>query len=318
MNLLFYKRNLKRYVLQTIPKNKETFLDALKYKLKFILRLAALTFEFYFLKRIYIPYIEVAITTRCSLKCKYCANYINTVEEKYQHSLTSDEFKTYLDNLLCNVSKLDFLKIFGGEPLLNKDLDKILQIALDNKKISVVWLTTSGTIDISDNLISIMKRYPGKIYVNISNYTLNKDLAPRLKTQAILYKCKQNGILTKLDESGALWNKTSEIKYHSRSPQANRNYFLKCKIHCIHILNGKLYPCPKAAIFDLRNIYNTMLPDEFSDMQIIKDKEYIDLSAPVEKEQLIKFYSNADYLACNFCSQVEDEKKEKVIPAIQE
>ncbi|MDR1952459.1 MAG: radical SAM protein [Elusimicrobiota bacterium] len=316
MNELFYKRNLRKYALHSLQKEywteryKKTPLNILK----FILRVARLKLEFYFFKRIYIPYIEIAITTRCSLKCKYCSNYINTVEEKYQHSLTFEEFKTYIDNLLCNVSKLHALKIFGGEPLLNKDLGKILQNVLDNKKISFVYLTTNGTIDISENLISIMKRYPKKIYVDVSNYTLNKDLAPRLKTIDILNKCKQNNILTVFNESG-MWTKTSAIKCYNRSHKEIRDYFLKCKLTCIHILKGKLYPCPKAAIFDLRNLYNTT-PSPHS--HIVKDKEYIDLSVPVKREQLIKFYSNDYYLACDFCSIIEDDKKDKIIPAIQE
>jgi hypothetical protein len=46
--------------------------------------------------------------------------------------------------------------------------------------------------------------------------------------------------------------------------------------------------------------------------------EKIDLSSPVKKENLVKFYSNSDYLACGFCSIIEDDLKKKVIPAIQE
>jgi organic radical activating enzyme len=289
--------------------------------LRFILSIARLKFEFYFLDNLYLPYIEIAITTRCTLKCKHCSSYINTIEEKDLYSLTFEEFKRQIDNLLANVKKLHVLKVFGGEPLLNQDLDKILRYSLANKKISNVILTTNGTMDISDKLISIMKEHRKKMYVNLSNYTSNKELSPRLKTIELLNKCKENSIATIFDEN-LLWRETSEIKYSGRTPKEIRKYFFKCTKRCLHIKKWTLYPCPWAAMYDFKNLY---LPS----LQIVKNWsawtkagggtiEKIDLSNPVKKETLVRFYSNSDYLACGFCSIIEDNLKKRVIPAIQE
>jgi MoaA/NifB/PqqE/SkfB family radical SAM enzyme len=253
MNQLFYKRKIwgKRYAKTAV------------HILKFILRVARLKFEFYFLNNLYLPYIEIAITTRCTLKCKHCANYINTVEEKEHYSLTFEEFKKQIDNLLANVKRLHTLKVFGGEPLLNKDLDKILSYSLTNKKISNVVLTSNGTMDIPDNLISIMKEHPKKMCVNLSNYTSNKELLPRLKTKELLDKCRKNSISTSFGEY-LLWRETSKIKYSGRSPKEIRKYFFNCIQNCTHVINGKLYPCPQAAMYDFKNLYSPSL-------QIVKD-----------------------------------------------
>jgi organic radical activating enzyme len=321
MNQLFYKRCLRIYALHSLQGKNwgKRYAKTAVHILRFILRIARLKFEFYFLGNIYLPYIEIVITTRCTLKCKYCSNYINTIEEKDHYSLTFEEFKRQLDNLLANVKKLHVLKIFGGEPLLDKDLDKILRYSLANKKISNVVLTTNGTMDISDKLISIMKEYPEKMCVNLSNYTSNKELSSRLKTIELFNKCKENSISAIFDED-LLWTETSEIKYTGRSPKEIREYFLNCILTCIHVINGKLYPCPKAGIYDLQNLYLPSLP-------IINDWkawtregaiEKVDLSNPVKKGTLVRFYSNSDYLACGFCSIIEDALKKKVIPAIQE
>jgi organic radical activating enzyme len=286
---------------------------AFKSARKFFAKTAAvyrLLSDFYREGKIRIPYIEIAITTLCSLKCKHCANYINTLSPTEHFSISFEDYKKHLDNFLCGVEQIRVLKILGGEPLLNKDLEKILEYSQSKEKISSVLLTTNGTIAM-DDLIPLFKRYP-KLSVFVSNYTANKDLLPRLKTDEIVGKLSENNISVISPEG--LWDETSPIEFFNRSKKENRNFYLQCRHSCIHILKGKLYPCPKAAMLDFKNVYEEYNPQK---IKIIEGREYIDLNVPATKEKLIAFFSNADYEACNYCNFVED-RKTKVLAAIQE
>ena len=311
MNKLFFKRVIRTYCKEIV--NDKSYTGIFKSMTKFSAKVAAtyrLLRNFYTEGKIYLPYLEIAITTFCSLKCKHCANYINTLTPQEHFSISFEDFQKHLDNFLCAVEQVRVLKILGGEPLLNKDLEKILEYCAKQEKICSVLLTTNGTIE-TDALIPLFKRYP-KLSVFVSNYSANKDLAPRLKTDEIVQKLIDNNIPVVSPE--IMWDDTSPIQFFNRNKKENRDFYLQCRHSCIHILKGKLYPCPKAAMFDFKNVYEKYNPQK---SKIVEGKEYIDLSVPADKEKLITFFSNADYEACNYCNFIED-RKTRVLAAIQE
>jgi organic radical activating enzyme len=263
---------------------------------------------YFLLKEIHLFYIEVLVTTRCSLKCKHCCGYIPLVENKNQQTISFEEYKFYLDNLLQNVKTIRYFRILGGEPLLNKEIDKILLYTLEQKKIRAVLLVTNGTIPITENVVSVLKRFPQKVTVDISNYSANKELQFRLKHNEIVATCKKNNIKVNLPES-LFWAQTSSIEYHNRSQRGNKKYYLSCASICvgIHKLGDTagIFPCIKAGIFKLRGI---------GDQQ--EGKDYLSLSNPIEKKEFVRFYRNADFNACKYCNYNEDIKT-SVIPGIQ-
>jgi hypothetical protein len=267
------------------------------------------------LKKVYIPHVGISITTRCTLKCKHCDHYIPVIEEEYHEMLTFEAYKTILDNLLINVEQLFNLRIYGGEPLLNKDLAKILSYSLEHPKTGYVELVTNGTLDISDEITAILKRFPQKSIVYVSNYTANTALRPRLKTEKIVKKLVAEGIAVSC-RSDLQWGITAPIKRYYRSREANRRYFMECLklTHCLHIRDGKLFVCPRAGTFSLRDLYRRFFPPA---PELQENKEYIDLSQPVEKRQFFELFGNDFFNACDYCNNVLEVKGEKVVPALQ-
>ncbi|MDR2860304.1 MAG: radical SAM protein [Elusimicrobiota bacterium] len=255
-----------------------------------------------------IPYVEVAVTTRCTLKCKDCANYIPDIKDDKHYIMTFDEYKLYLDNLLANIKKVHKLVLLGGEPLLNKDLDKILKYSLEHPKIRKVKLVTNGTMDIPENLILIIKKYTkplfSKIRVFISNYSINKEISGRLKIDEISAKLKSFGISASTMKT-TTWYPVSPIKTHNRADKENRKYFLICPFQCVSITSKYLFVCPRAGFFKLYDICNQQ-----------EGKEYFDLSKPLTQRDFLNFYSNTDFKACDYCNMIEDVKH-SIMPALQ-
>jgi lipopolysaccharide biosynthesis glycosyltransferase len=303
----FWAKTTARYSIYSCNRGKNLLTvqkNLIKTLLLFFLKFIILTFKSLFFKHIYIPYLEICITTKCSLNCKDCANYIPKINKTNPKEISLENFKKYIDNLL-SYKKLNLyiLNILGGEPLLHKDIAEIVLYALKQERIAKVFLTTNGTMQFKDDLISIMEKYRDKILIRLSNYTKNKELTGRLKNREISDKLKKAKIYYETVQD-FYWIRVSPIKDYNRSAEQNKIYFKRCFPACLHILDGKLFLCPQSAAFDV--------------LGICQSNNSISLNKSVHKESWINFLKTNYLASCNYCNFPDDKLKEKIIPAIQE
>jgi organic radical activating enzyme len=254
-------------------------------------------------------YLEIVTTTRCTLKCKHCIGDIPEIKKDEQYSMTFEEYKEYLDSLLKNLRSLKLVRILGGEPLLNKEIDRIIEYTLEQPKIKQVYLVTNATIVLSDEVIKALKKYPRKSTVDISNYSANKELLSRLKIEEIIAICKQHNINVNCPES-YLWNPITPVKYHERSIKENRKYYRNCASLCVGMHKtpdggAAVFPCLRAGTLFLRRIGRQT-----------EKKDYFKLDGNLQKKDILRFHLNEDFDACKYCNFLED-KKEQVLPAMQ-
>jgi organic radical activating enzyme len=253
-------------------------------------------------------YLEIVTTTRCTLKCRHCIGDIPEVKKDEQYSMSFLEYKSYLDTLLKNINSLKLVRILGGEPLLNKDIAKIIDYTLEQSKIKQVYLVTNATIMLSYEIIDVLTKYPKKATVDISNYSANKDVLPKLQIEEIIAKCKQNKITVNCPES-YLWNPISPVKYHERSVKENKRYYRTCASLCVGMHktpdnSAAVFPCLRAGTLFLRKTGKQ-----------VEGKDYFRLDSKLQKADIVKFHLNDDFDACKYCNFLED-KREQVLPAI--
>jgi len=259
--------------------------------------------------KVYMFYLEIVTTTRCTLKCKHCIGDIPEIAENQQYSFSYDEYKIYLDNILLNITNLRLVRILGGEPLLNKEIEKILEYTLSQDKISNVFLVTNATVKLKESVIDILKKFPLKATVDISNYSSNTELLHMLKTQEIIAQCKGNGIKVNSPES-YLWNPISPVTYHKRTDKQNSKYYRLCASLCVGMHktpdgHAGIFPCLRAGTLFLRKIGNQM-----------EGKDYLLLDHPIEKMEIINFHTFSNFDACRYCNFLEDIQT-SVTPALQ-
>lgn len=134
-------------------------------------------------------FVHHIVTTMCTLKCKECCCYIPYYsKEAHIKPLTFEKFKKELDLLLQSVQSIEIYSFMGGEPLLVKDLPKMVRYAAAQTKIKFLYITTNGTIVPSAELISAMKQYKEKIKIDISNYSSTESLAERERESCIMLR----------------------------------------------------------------------------------------------------------------------------------
>lgn len=117
-----------------------------------------------------IDYIRISITDRCNLRCVYCMPAEGIKLVKHEEILSYEEIIR-----LCRLfSKIGIskVKITGGEPLVRKDVHKLIKSIKEIDGINNVTLTTNGIL-LEDKIDDLVKA--GLDAVNISIDTLKDD-----------------------------------------------------------------------------------------------------------------------------------------------
>ena len=90
-----------------------------------------------------INYLRISLTDKCNLRCVYCKEEEDTVEEEYVNNILSfDDYKFIIRNFKeLGVNKIKFV---GGEPLLYPYLKDLIYFAKHECNIDDISITTNG------------------------------------------------------------------------------------------------------------------------------------------------------------------------------
>ena len=251
------------------------YLAALKRKEKF---------KYLFGKKVYMDYTELVITTKCSLKCKNCANLISMYEKPYDvdEKLIEQTIKKYFEA----IDYVSLFRILGGEPFCNPKLKEYLEY-IDYSKVGKVEIVTNGTIVPKDKEVyKIIKKNNVRISIsNYGKYSINIDkLINNLKKENIDYVVKNNN---------DYWYDYGVVKKYNKSKKELEEQFRNCDNRCKSILNGVMYYCPRYS-----HGYDLGLLKRISG-------EYVDLieldTKAIKKAVLKMMKSSKEIEACKYC-----------------
>jgi GTP 3',8-cyclase len=114
--------------------------------------------------------LRLSVTDRCNLRCQYCMP-----EEEYVW-LPRDDVLTFeeMDRLVNVFADLgvDKVRLTGGEPLLRRDLDRLVRLLAGNPRIRDLAMTTNGVL-LAEQATAL--RAAGLHRVTVSLDTLRED-----------------------------------------------------------------------------------------------------------------------------------------------
>ena len=150
-----------------------------------------------------INYLRISVTDRCDLRCVYCMKEKMTFLPK-KEILSLEEIERMCDNFIdLGVTKI---RLTGGEPLIRKDLIKLihnLNLKKNDTTLNEITLTTNGTLleKFSDQL-----KENGINRINISLDTIQENKYNKItrfgklsKVINGIYKAKNSGIKIKIN-----------------------------------------------------------------------------------------------------------------------
>jgi MoaA/NifB/PqqE/SkfB family radical SAM enzyme len=239
------------------------------------------------LKENVLDYVEMPITTRCTLKCKDCANLIQYYNKPYDVPL--DIILKSIRRLTDAIDEIKRFRILGGEPLLHKNIKEICIELAKTKKIDEIIIVTNGTLLIRDEeLLKIMRE--NDIKVNISDYKTTSTKMDQLKKQLT-----DEGIEYIIYEEIKSWLNYGNVEIHNLNKKELKQQFLKCNIECRSLLNGKLHYCPRSSHGMDLNFFKI---DSGEYVNLLDDKETPKKLA----KKIMKLNSRKKFIeACKYC-----------------
>ena len=231
----------------------------------------------------YYEYLEIPITTMCSLRCKNCSNLIPYYKNPCDYDI--DIILKSIKEFFKCINNIVYIRVLGGEPFLSKNLYRIVKTLVDSKKVQRVEIVTNGTIVPSDKrVINIMKNK--KVIVSISEY-------PFVRYNKLVELLEDNNINYKIDKM-SFWNNYGNTKKRNKSEMELIKQFKKCNHICKSLINGQLHICPRSS--------------HGTDLGVIKDNEddYLDLldknlSISEKKDRLNILLRKKYIVACDYC-----------------
>lgn len=254
-------------------------------------------------KEFNISYVEIPLTTVCTLNCKGCSALMNHYK-KPEHIDLKHNIKA-LERLVMSCDTIRHLRLLGGEPLSYPYLYDILCFTEKEEKIKRVTIVTNGTLLINDNrVIEILKNKKFDVFISdYGEFSRKKD--------ELFNQLNENHIKCRLADKDKSWRDYGDLTNRNRSKKELEKQFFNCGIECNSLLNGKLHHCPRSSHGTNLN----KLP--------LKECDYVDLlddeiNSKVLRKKLYRFfYGYVPYIeACNYCNRGTNQLKS--IPAGQQ
>lgn len=243
-------------------------------------------------------YLEIPITTRCTLKCKYCSNLIPCYNKPKDYDL--GVLKKSINNFLKCINKIVYVRILGGEPFISKNLIPVLKELIKSDKIYHIEIVTNGTfIPVDNELIKLLKN--DRICICISKYPIVDD-------NKLVSFLKENNIKYRIDKMKYWMDFGKPINYKRTEKELKKQY-ARCSNVCKSLVNGELHLCPRSG--------------HGKELGIIKNTagDYLDFLGDIEnlekKKQELNTLLKKKYInACNYCYY--GTKKSKKIPVAEQ
>lgn len=204
-----------------------------------------------------LSFVALSVTEKCSLRCKHCS----VLAPYYRHPIDEiyEDIITYFSRFLDCIDSIAELQIGGGEPLMHKDLDKILSWCLQQNKIKEISIFTNSTIVPNDTLLEIFQNQ--KIKLLLDDYgELSRNF------DRIVALCDEKNIRY-LKQKFLHWDDLGTFDQKEDNEIVLIDRFRFCSFGNVNsFMKGKLYRCTTAArIEDIGLIEDD--PDDYVDFR---------------------------------------------------
>lgn len=197
----------------------------------------------------YIPQILLPVTLRCTLRCKECNSYIPYCT--HPEDFSYDDMVQMVNKVLMAYQSIGNILLYGGEPLLYKDLYRLVHTFVNNPQIEKVTVVTNGTLVPKEELLEELC-HP-KVFVRISNYGKLSTKMDELKDVL-----QQKGIPTEITDF-KVWNRNPTVEVLDETTEQLREKVKNCCAiaKSVILINGKIFFCSYSGYYD----YFKAVPD---------------------------------------------------------
>lgn len=230
----------------------------------------------------------VDLAEHCNLNCQNCDHFSPLAKEYFTDINQFDRDLCRLRELFGdNISHID---LEGGEPLLNKDIVKFIEVTHKYFPSTVIQIFTNGILlpKKSEDFWQICREH--KIVLEVTKYPIKLDY------ENIERMAKEKGVLLKYYSGGDVqktsWHKPLDLEGRQDKYESFTNCYL-ANGDCIMLKKGKLYTCTLIPNIETFNNY-------FGKKLEVTDRDYINIYDDVTADDIFEFLCTP-MPACRYC-----------------
>lgn len=232
----------------------------------------------------WLSYLEFDAVRMCNLNCRGCCHFSNIVTERGEY--TEEEMVKDFSKLSELFENIEVIRIVGGEPLLNKNLDKIIYGIRSFFPKSKIEIVSNGLLvtSLSDEVAEAISKE--EVVLCITQYEKTTTVMPQIKEF-----CKNKNInVVVFGYDRDEFKKVINLKGDSDGA----HIFEQCiSRKCTTLYKGKITHCWLEAYVDVFNKkYNTDIPED----------QGIDLHAANSGEEIKEFLAK-ESMSCSYCTK---------------
>ena len=181
----------------------------------------------------FLPYLEFHVADHCNLNCKACEHYSGLVKEPRFTDLKS--FTRDLERLHEFIDDIGFIRILGGEPLLNPEINEYIKLSRRLYSQTIIHVVTNGILlpKMPEDFFETLRRCNAAITISFYPPLESKMLA----IKKLLEKNRVPFAISPL-------NKTFTVKQTLQPHDQATEIFLQCvQANCHNVYDGKIAAC---------------------------------------------------------------------------
>lgn len=181
----------------------------------------------------YLPYLEFHIADQCNLNCIACEHYSGLVKKPVFPVF--EKFNQDLWKLHEYISDIGVIRILGGEPLLNPEIERYLRLTREVYPLADIRVVTNGLLLFSmpESFYCTLREIGGEIYISFYSPLEKRknELEAFLKEQEVRYVF--TSLITEFTKKQVL-----------RKQEDVTGIFWQChQSHCNNLYDGKVAAC---------------------------------------------------------------------------
>ncbi|MGX3012014.1 radical SAM protein [Helicobacter sp. 23-1044] len=187
-----------------------------------------------------IPYFELVLTTKCSLRCESCNNLMQYFDSKNAYTCSLQGIIDAVSAILDKIDCVRNVRIIGGEPLLFKDIAKVVEFLDSKKKVRSFDIVTNGSIVPKNDLLLALAK-SNKSSITISDYSASPNIKIPLHYDKIIDLLKSHNIPHSiLWQDKTEWINPQKIYKRGRSKGEIIRNFKACLMPCVSVMSNEM------------------------------------------------------------------------------
>ncbi|MCL1947124.1 MAG: radical SAM protein [Chitinivibrionia bacterium] len=180
-----------------------------------------------------LKYIEIHLAEHCNLNCAYCLHNCPVADKSFPDIAQFE--KDFIKLQKLTDGHIDTVKLLGGEPLLNPDITRFMEISRKYIPHGKIMVVTNGILLTQMNEEFWTTAKNNNISVFISKYPIKLDMKKILKT------AKKYKVNLEIRKSSGFF---VVQKYDTTGKRNNLTAYKNCGAKdCTFLKDGKIYLC---------------------------------------------------------------------------